>query len=439
MKKLPLIAFLGIISAGYVASGCSSSSKGKVQTDSATSVDSEAARLDSLRQDSIARRNFTTPDLAFNELHGHVAKCEWGSESEWYYPTVHSYSNEGILKNSKGEYTHTYDRNKEGLIIADEEDFVKTTYKWSDNRISSKQLEYCEGETAYGNGATHYFYNSDGVLTHTTTDGGEGENGKMRNMKTVYSDYQFDEMGNWISRKSTTTYQVDEYGDGSWNNRTDSDKEVRVITYYDSEVGKDRQGLLSRLREQREKSIGSEARQETKNNIPDWMQGVWHLDINGPNGISVANYTITIDGDYATMLDGRQTKYSGECHIDNGKLYLGSSSSFDINGQSLYYRQYRLTKDGGSSSWSGSFRTDSDVMRYLIDRTFYSDSHRMSFTYNSCKIDGYAVSGAPRISSFSSTSATIVVNPIGGGRAVYLYLNASNGTINYEGDIFRAR
>lgn len=440
MKKLPLIAFLAIISAGYVASGCSSSSKGKVQTDSATSVDSEAARLDSLRQDSIARRNFTTPDLAFNELHGHVAKCEWGSESEWYYPAVYSYNTDGVLENNKvGENSLKSTRNKDGQIIAMEGDGVKTTYKWSDNnRVSSKQ-SLSDYETSYGDGATHFFYNSDGVLTHTTTDGGEGEDGRMRNMKTVYSDYQFDEMGNWISRKSTTTYQVDEYGDGSWNNRTDTDKEVRVITYYDSEIGKDRQGLLSLLREQREKSIGSEARQETKNNIPDWMQGVWHLDINGPNGISVANYTITIDGDYATMLDGRQTKYSGECHIDDGKLYLGSSSSFDINGQSLYYRQYRLTKDGGSSSWSGSFRTDSDVMRYLTDRTFHSDSHRMSFTYNSCKIDGYAVSGAPRISNFSSKSATIVVNPIGGGRAVYLYLNASNGTINYDGDTFYAR
>lgn len=173
--------------------------------------------------------------------------------------------------------------------------------------------------------------------------------------------------------------------------------------------------------------------------IPDWMQGLWYLDINGPNGIAVANYTITIDGDYATMLEGRRTKYSGECHIDNDKLYFGNSYSFDIRNQNLYYSQYRLKKEGASFSWDGSFRTDSDVMRYLTDRTFYSDSHRMSFTYNSCKIDGYAVSGAPRIVNFSSSSATIEVNPIGGGRAVYLYLNASNGLINYEGDLFRAR
>ena len=437
MKRL-LIIPLATLFIGFSTSSCSSSSADKAQNDSIAAAELEAARLDSIRQDSINRRNFTTPDLVFNELHGHVEKCEWAKETDWCYATVYSYSNDGILDKGKGEYTHVYTRDREGQIVTDEEDFAKTDYKWSDNKVVSSKLS-CDGETAYGNGATHYFYDADGLLAYTTTDDGEGEMGSMRNMKTVYSDYQFDDMGNWISRTSTTTYQTDEFGDGSWQNHTDTNKEVRVITYYDSEIGKDRQGILSKLHEQKVNGIVSEQKQESSGNIPDWMQGTWHLDINGPNGISVANYTIIINGNNATMLDGRQTKYNGECHIDNGKLYLGNSSSYDINGQSLYYRQYRLTKEGGSSSWSGSFRTDSDVMRYLTDRTFYSGSHRMSFTYNSCKIDGYAVSGAPRISNFSSSSATIVVNPIGGGRAAYLYLNASNGTIDYDGDIFRAR
>lgn len=333
MKKLPLIAFLAIISAGYVASGCSSSSKGKVQTDSTTSVDSEAARLDSLRQDSIARRNFTTPDLAFNELHGHVAKCEWGSESEWYYPTVHSYSNEGVLENSKvGENSLKSTRNKDGQIIAMEDDGAKFVYEWSDNRISSEQLEYCEGETAYGNGATHYFYNSDGVLTHTTTDGGEGENGKMRNMKTVYSDYQFDEMGNWISRKSTTTYQVDEYGDGSWNNRTDSDKEVRVITYYDSEIGKDRQGLLSRLREQRENKIKVEstnAAQQNDSKGPEWINGTWVYKgyVSTRMGTMYVNVALEIDRERQMLVcvEGRDVLESGKYKVYNGEIHCNST------------------------------------------------------------------------------------------------------------------
>lgn len=403
-----------------------------------------AAELEARRQDSIARRNFTTPDLAFNELHGHVEKCEWSSESRMYYPSVFSYNYEGVLADNQGEYGHQYTRNKDGQIIVDKQGYNKFSYRWSDNKIKRSELEECEGETAYGGGATHYFYDADGLLAYTTTDDGEGEDGKMRNMKTVYSDYQFDEMGNWISRASTTTYQTDESWDGSWQNHTDTDKEVRVITYYDSDIGKDRQDLLSKLHEQRVDKIQSDQKreqEEAKKQIPGWIQGLWHLDIDGPNGISVANYTLTINANNATFVDGRTTKYRGECHVENGKLYLGSSICFSINTerQSLYYSQYRLTKEGGSSSWSGGFRTDGDVMSYLTGRTFYSDSHRMGFTYNSVTIDGYTVSGAPRIRSFSSSSATIVVYPLGGGSAVTLYLNASNGTINYDGDIFRAR
>lgn len=438
MKRL-LIIPLATLFIGFSTSSCSSSSADKAQNDSIAAAELEAARLDSIRQDSINRRNFTTPDLAFNELHGHAEKCEWGKEIDLYYATVYSYSNDGILDKGKGEYTHVYTRDKEGQIITDKEDFAKTAYKWSDNKVVSSKLVSCEGETAYGNEATHYFYDANGLLAYTTTDDGEGEMGSMKNMKTVYSDYQFDDRGNWISRTSTTTYQTDEFGSGSWQNHTDTNKEVRVITYYDSEIGKDRQGLLSKLHEQKVDGIVSEQKQESSGNIPDWIQGVWHLDIDGPNGISVSNYTITISGNNATFVDGRNTKYDGECHIEDGYLYLGSYKRYKIDGKSLVFMGRRLTKDGDGLSFNGTFRSDNDVMRYLTDRTFYSDSHRMAFTYNGITIDGRTVSGAPRISNFSSSSATIIVNPIGSGRAVYLYLNASNGTINYDGDIFRTR
>ena len=428
MKKLPLIAFLAIISAGYVASGCSSS-KGKAQNDSTTSVDSEAARLDSLRQDSIARRNFTTPDLAFNELHGHVAKCEWGSES-FTYDENGRWTNEPQWNKFDRQYCP--DRTKHPKVIRNKEGYITRIYWECDADYEYEDISWNNGKVKTRFIST-YYYDNDLLITQ------ENEEEYDTQVSYTYCNYVIDGMGNWVERDIIEKI-VDPYQNSvKYDKRT----ETRTISYYKSN-GEGRTTIPNNAKqEQALQALKSDSQkkeqEEAKNNIPDWMQGVWHLDINGPNGISVANYTMTIDGDYATMLDGRQTKYSGECHIDNGKLYLGSSFSFDINGQSLYYRQYRLTKDGGSSSWSGSFRTDSDVMRYLTDRTFYSDSHRMSFTYNSCKIDGYAVSGAPRISNFSSSSATIVVNPIGGGRAVYLYLNASNGTINYDGDTFYAR
>lgn len=442
MKRLLILSFAALL-LGYSTSSCSSSSSDKAKNDSIAAAQLEAARLDSIRQDSIERRNFTTPDLAFKELHGHVEKCEWGTENNLYYPTVYTYSIEGNLVKSNDEDTRKYNRDRNGQIVEEVDGYYELSFGWSDYKVSKEQLVMCEGETAYGGGDIHYFYDNNGLLSYTTTDGGEGENGTMRNMKTVYSDYEFDDMGNWISRKSTTTYQVDELGNGSWENHTETNKEVRVITYYDSEIGRERQGLLSQLHDKRYDEITSKAsqsnEQEDNGNIPSWIQGVWHLDIDGPNGIAVSNYTITISGNYATFVDGRTTKYDGECHVEDGYLYLGSYKRYKIDGKSLVFMGHRLTKDGEGSSFNGTFRTDSDVMRYLTDRTFYSDSHRMAFTYNGVTIDGYTVSGAPRISRFSSSSATITVYPLGGGRAVSLYLNASNGTINYDGDIFRAR
>ena len=72
MKRL-LSLPLALVLVGYATSSCSSSaSKDKERNDSTAA---EAARLDSIRQDSIARRNFITPDLAFNDLHGDVKKC----------------------------------------------------------------------------------------------------------------------------------------------------------------------------------------------------------------------------------------------------------------------------------------------------------------------------------------------------------------------------
>lgn len=430
MKKLPLIAFLAIISAGYVASGCSSSSKGKVQTDSTTSVDSEAARLDSLRQDSIARRNFTTPDLAFNELYGHVAKCEWGSES-FTYDENGRWTNEPQWNKFDRQYCP--DRTKHPKVIRNKEGYITRIYWECDADYEYEDISWKDGKVSTRFLST-YIYDENG-LPISRTDEEEFDS----QVSATYCNYEIDGMGNWVKRdvveKITDTYQN--------SVRYEKKSETRIITYYNSDGGK--HIIIPNNAKQNEalqtvKSYDQKREQEeAKSRVPDWMQGTWHLDINGPGGIAVANYTLTIDGDYATMSEGRQTKYSGECHVDNDKLYLGSSFSFDINGQSLYYRQYRLTKDGGSSSWSGRFSTDSDVMRYLTARTFYSSSHRMAFTYNSVTIDGYAVFGAPRISNFTSTTATIAVSPIGGGRTVYLNLNAPNGTINYDGDTFYAR
>lgn len=428
MKRL-LILPLALVLVGYATSSCSSASKDKERNDS---IAAEAARLDSIRQDSIARRNFITPDLAFNDLHGDVKKCVCDNNEylTYTYDENGKWTNEPQWNESDKKFCP--DRTKHPKVKRNSEGYITRVYFECDADYEYEDISWKDGKVKTRFNSI-YSYDNDFVITQ------ENEEEYDAQVTYTYCNYEVDDMGNWVKRdvieKITDTYQN--------SVRYEKKTETRNITYHKSN-GEGRTTIPNNAKQEQAlqalKSFNHKKEQEeAKNTIPDWMQGTWHLDINGPNGISVANYTIIINGNNATMLDGRQTKYNGECHIDNGKLYLGNSSSYDINGQSLYYRQYRLTKEGGSSSWSGSFRTDSDVMRYLTDYTFYSDSHRMTFTYNSCKIDGYAVSGAPRISNFSSTSATIIVNPIGGGRAVYLYLNASNGTINYDGDIFRVR
>ena len=207
----------------------------------------EAARLDSIRQDSIARRNFTTPDLAIKELHGHVAKCEW-LYGDGAQQTTLSYNYDGKLISTECEgESYTYTRDKNGQIINE----IKTTYslgnivykyKWKDNKISVKQsvsTTYPDCPIGYSD---YYFYNSDNLLAYETSDDSVFEGGgQIRNFKTVYSDYKFDEMGNWISRKAKTTYQMSWEGDETWENHTGKTTEVRVITYYDSNIGKDSQ------------------------------------------------------------------------------------------------------------------------------------------------------------------------------------------------------
>lgn len=343
MKQLLIIPSLALLLLGYSTSSCSSSSADKAQNDSIEAAELEAACLDSIRQDSINRRNFTTPDLAFNELHGHVEKCEWGKETDLYYSTVYSYSNDGILDKGKGEYTHVYTRDRDGQIVTDEEDFAKTDYKWSDNKVVSSKLVSCEGETAYGNGATHYFYDADGLLAYTTTDDGVGEMGSMRNMKTVYSDYQFDDIGNWISRTSTKTYQTDEFGDGSWQNHKDTNKEVRVITYYDSEIGKDREGLLSKLHEQKVNGIVSEQKQEQEDKKgPEWINGIWEVNTNVSTEMGVmrvsAKVCIDRDSQQIVATDCGSTVARGIYRISGNSIYCGDLYiEMDLSNQRLEY------------------------------------------------------------------------------------------------------
>ena len=276
----------------------------QARQDSIIAVQKEAEKLEQQRQDSIAWVNFTTSDLSFKELYGHVKECyrEWGPVNTiWPDKETITFSNEGLLNPKNGDYTYIFTRNDNGQIIKSKETDATFGYEWKDGRISKKQLLDLEGETAWGGGDERFFYDSNGLLSYILTDDGEGEGGMMRNMKTTYSDYEFDEIGNWIKRKATTTYQTSRryYGDNGfenteWENQKEELYEIRRIVYYPNNLGLDLDC---------EKNIPQVTRGYTNNSyqtssnddVRQWIQGNWRCSTPyGEARVGISGSTISI-------------------------------------------------------------------------------------------------------------------------------------------------
>lgn len=219
----------------------------QARLDSLALAQAEAARLDSLRQDSIERRNFTTPDLVFKELHGDVAQCFWNSEARNsdIYAGVFDFSEDGTLT-SRG-----ISRNKAGQIIKMSRYYNSSdsatqvySYTWSNGR--PQKLYYHDYEYGNDSGSMTFHYDNDGLLVKVTKAPKNNEFTSNRNEQIVYSDYEFDEMDNWIKRKVTWSYErkfvyVDD-SDGEWHDKWEKSKdacmEERIITYYKSKPNK---------------------------------------------------------------------------------------------------------------------------------------------------------------------------------------------------------
>ena len=68
---------------------------------------------------------------------------------------------------------------------------ITTTYKWENGKVKSQSMDFGQGSM------TQVFnYNDKGVIASATMDMMGQE------MTTPFTDYQFDDHGNWISRKT---------------------------------------------------------------------------------------------------------------------------------------------------------------------------------------------------------------------------------------------
>lgn len=176
---------------------------------------------------------------------------------------------------------------------------------------------------------------------------------------------------------------------------------------------------------------------------PNWLQGRWILRMELPNGLSTGTYTLMINGDNAILYEGKKEKYNGKYKIADNNLIVGPHK-YIINDdlQRLEYYQFCYHKEGGTSSdsYNGSFYSADAVMRYLADRTFYSDGTALRIRYDAVYVDGRAMTGAPRVSSYSGNSAVVVANsPYAGGNQLTFRVNASDGTVRQGGDTYYYR
>ena len=188
---------------------------------------------------------FTSPDLTFNQLKGEVSKVEWLSTEDVQNPIAFTYDDEGNMYPVQSNYrpSNSYYRNDKGEITQESAPDNEYTYmyEWSDGRVALKYDDFNADDPDRARYSTYYHYDSNGILQKTTRDYFGGEGGEMKDLQTVYTDYKFDDFGNWISRNFTTSYDFRDWGDegdeNAWRKEKSTGKEYRVIKYRNRDSG----------------------------------------------------------------------------------------------------------------------------------------------------------------------------------------------------------
>lgn len=460
MKRL-LILPLALTLVGFVTSSCSSSaSKDKERNDS---IAAEAARLDSIRQDSIARRNFITPDLAFNDLHGDVKTCRVkSSDPPSGYSEIFTYDENGKWTNEPvwDEYDkenmpettkhRKVERNAEGYIIRIYNDYgASCEYEsviWESGKVKTNSI-------------STYKYDNDG-LAISREDIREYDSGTDG---AVYCNYVLDNMGNWVKRD--VIYKFYSIGIND-DERIEYSKstETREITYYKSNNGGSAQRPNNTIQGQALQNLKDFAlqKEQDEKNGPEWINGVWEchemVDL-GYFGRQRANARLSINRDAQTISSNNDgMKYNGSYYVSDNTIHFGDwyANLDNYNerieyGNGIYYRKVSNSPSSSSNSSRSShstynnssnttFRTPSDVLSYTSSNSFYNGGDRLRIDFDAVYLNGTALTGAPRVTDISGSSATVVANsPYSGGGTLHFYVNASRGTITQDGDVYRAR
>lgn len=224
--KNRFVTYLGIL---CLLLFISCNSKHKVETkDSQNSHLEQSEKVDSSYMDSVTRRNFTSYDLTFNELHGDVKEVRYQTPTPWQDIVNYEFDEDGNWLNvpewtkedrkynqeyCKGKPEHKTKRDKEGRIkiiyFPCETDWDCVEYNWDAGILK-------------GDSFGDFTFSDDGFLMSSEED-------DIQYTKKIYTDYVLDGMGNWIERNVNSFTYEDDYPISK-----EVRKERREITYHHS-------------------------------------------------------------------------------------------------------------------------------------------------------------------------------------------------------------
>lgn len=249
-------------------------------------------------------------------------------------------------------------------------------------------------------------------------------------------------------------------------NSTFTDADFKKIEAYKKEQLAKKEELDRQAAEEEQARLEEERRQEESQKGPEWINGVWEchemVDL-GYFGRQRANARLCIDRENQMVSSNNDgEKYNGRYTISGNEIHFGSwyadldnSRELIEFGKGVYYRKVSSSytygsssnsssgSSGSRSSYSGSSRTSfsspSDVLSYTSSNSFYNGGDRLRIGFDAVYLNGTALTGAPRVTNISGSSATIIASNPYGGRALHFYVNASSGTITQNGDVYCER
>ena len=469
-----VLAIVGVGGVGYYFYTDNKAQKEMALAAEQARLDSiEAARLDSLRQDSLRRDSiefykFTSPDLIAFDLKGHVKEMKRVGH---LYPSIIpidgftsvTFSYNGEVQYSAESWMRNASRNGNGFLTQGHYKNRSYYVEWNGNNIIRQSYE----DGRYYKKFSIPTYKDGRIVAYKSTT----KRYDILSESDATIEYQdFDNYGNWIS---CVIKQTSRYPNGAFDrnyNRVPKEPTLEIdtlkreITYYTRTNYSDEEKEIKQSNAEFQKRKEQKEQDEKKG--PEWINGIWEchemVDL-GYFGRQRANARLCIDRENQMVSSNNDgEKYNGRYTISGNEIHFGSwyadldNSRERIEfGKGVYYRKVSSSytygsssnsssgSSGSRSSYSGSSRTSfsspSDVLSYTSSNSFYNGGDRLRIGFDAVYLNGTALTGAPRVTNISGSSATIIASNPYGGRALHFYVNASSGTITQNGDVYRAR